>query len=118
MIDSKGLVVVGDQGALDGLAGAVVVPDGGGQGQDALHDADQDSLWCPAAVSFQVSLVLAGIEDRLDGLAQRLEVPAAGPLGLALASRAQERQAACGEFGLEVGAEIVLVPDDELADAA
>src|ERR1022692_2651735 len=45
-----GLVVVGDQGALDGLAGAVVVPDGGGQREDALHDADQDSFGCSPAV--------------------------------------------------------------------
>ena len=32
---SKGSVLVGDQQALDGLAGSVVVPDGCGQGQDA-----------------------------------------------------------------------------------
>ena len=32
---SKGSVIVGDQQALDGLAGSVVVPDGCGQGQDA-----------------------------------------------------------------------------------
>ena len=32
---SKGSVLVGDQQALDGLAGSVVVPDGCGQGQHA-----------------------------------------------------------------------------------
>jgi hypothetical protein len=32
-------VVVGSQRAHDRLTGVVVVPDGGGQGQDALQDA-------------------------------------------------------------------------------
>ena len=40
MIDSKGSVVICQQGALDGLAGLVVVPDGGGEGQDALQSPD------------------------------------------------------------------------------
>ena len=30
------LVVVGEEGSFDGLAGVVVVPDRGGQGEDAL----------------------------------------------------------------------------------
>src|ERR1019366_5047218 len=115
MINSKGSVVVGQQGTLDGLARLVVVPDGGGQREDALQDADQDSCWCSAAVAFEVNLVLAGVEDGLDGLAQRLEEPRAGSLGFALAGRAQQRQARAGEGGLEVGAEVVLVPDEDLA---
>ena len=46
---SKGSVIVGDQQALDGLAGSVVVPDGCGQGQDAgdvimLPDAGDELL--------------------------------------------------------------------------
>jgi hypothetical protein len=32
-------VIVGHQGAIDGLAGVVVVPDRGGQCQDALQDS-------------------------------------------------------------------------------
>ena len=68
-------MVVGQERSLDGLAGAVVVPDGGGQGKDALQDADQDAGWCPAAVGFEVKLALVAVEDRLDGLAQRLEEP-------------------------------------------
>jgi hypothetical protein len=43
MINSKGLVVVGGQRALDRLTGVVVVPDRGGQGEDSLEDADQDA---------------------------------------------------------------------------
>jgi hypothetical protein len=46
---SKGSVIAGDQQALDGLAGSVVVPDGCGQGQDAgdvimLPDAGDELL--------------------------------------------------------------------------
>jgi len=51
------------------------VPDGGGQGKDALQDADQDAGWRPVAVGFEVKLALVAVEDRLDGLAQRLEEP-------------------------------------------
>jgi hypothetical protein len=42
-------VVAGQQAASDGLAGPVVVPDGGGPGKDALQDADQDAsgVWPP-----------------------------------------------------------------------
>ncbi len=36
-------MVVDDQGAWDGLAGALVVPDGGGKREDALQDPDEDS---------------------------------------------------------------------------
>jgi hypothetical protein len=44
MIDSKGSVVTGDQGAQGRLAG-VVVPDRGGPGQDALEDPNQQRRW-------------------------------------------------------------------------
>jgi hypothetical protein len=49
-------VVVGDQGAQDRLAGLVVVPDGGGQGQQSLQHPDGDALNGPPAVAFQVEL--------------------------------------------------------------
>jgi hypothetical protein len=45
------------QGAIaSGVAGVVVVPGGGGQGQDALQDPDQDVGRGVAAVAFQVEL--------------------------------------------------------------
>jgi hypothetical protein len=46
----------------------VVVPDGGGQGEDALQDADQDSGWRLPAVPVEVKLALVAAEDGLDGL--------------------------------------------------
>jgi hypothetical protein len=38
VVDCKGSVIVGDQGAQGRLAGGVVVPDGRGEGEDALQD--------------------------------------------------------------------------------
>ena len=35
-------MIAGKERLLDGVAGVVVVPGGGGQGQDALQDPDQD----------------------------------------------------------------------------
>jgi hypothetical protein len=62
MIDSKGSVVIGQERALDGLAGSVVVPDGGGQREDALQDADGHALSGVAAVSFQAGLAFEGVD--------------------------------------------------------
>jgi len=96
----------------------VVVPDRGGQGEDALQDADQHTVAGFAAVVFEVELTFVGIEDRFDGLAQGLEEPGAATVGFALAGRSQQGQARLGQGGLELGAEIVLVPDDDLAGRA
>jgi hypothetical protein len=70
------------------------VPDGGGEGEDALQDADGDAVDGPAAVAFEVELAFEGIVDGLDDLPQRLEVPASGGLGLALTGRAEQNP--CG----------------------
>ena len=87
-------MVVSDQGSHDRLASGVVVPDGGGQGQEALQDADGHPAWGVAAVAFEIELALEGIVDRLDDLAQRLEEPGAGRLGLALAAGRSRRSPA------------------------
>src|SRR4051794_41384480 len=48
----QGSVIVGGEAAGDGGADVVVVPDGCGEGQDALPDADADSLGvCPPCCS-------------------------------------------------------------------
>jgi len=58
MIDSKGSVVECDQGSHDWLPGVPVVPDRGGQGQDALQDPDGDAGDGTAAVLFKIELAL------------------------------------------------------------
>jgi|GEM_PF-2627046 len=39
----------------------------------ALQDSDDDSAARAAAVQFEVELAFEGVEDRLDGLAERLK---------------------------------------------
>src|SRR6266545_3633267 len=116
MANSKGsAVVVGGEGTLDRLAGAVVVPDRGGQGQDALQDADQYAGWGTAAVPFEVELAFEGGVDRLDDLSQWLEQPRARAFGLAAAGRAQQLRTGLGQRGFEVAAVVVPVTDQGLA---
>src|ERR1700721_2280484 len=97
MIDSKGSVVVGHERAHDGLAGGVVVPDGGGEGEDALQDADGDAVDGPAAVLLEVELAFEGVVDGLDDLAQWLEVLASGGLGLAFAGGPEQDEPGGGD---------------------
>src|SRR6266511_1898913 len=73
MINCKRSVAVGDPGSLDRLPDAVVVPDRGGEGEDALEHADEHAGRGMAAVAFEVELALKGLVDRLDDLPQRLE---------------------------------------------
>ena len=108
-------MVVGEQGPGDWLAGAVVVPDHGGQGQDALQHPYGHACRGVPAVAFQVQLAFEGLVDRLDHLPQRAEQVRAGPLGLALAGRAQQPDAKLGQLGLEPAAVVVLVGDQGLA---
>jgi hypothetical protein len=115
MTYSKGLVVVGDQRALDWLAGVVVVPDGGGQGEDALDDPGQDSGGGVPAVAFEVELALEGVVDRFDDLPQWPEELDTGALVFACAGWAEQAGTAVGQGGLKAGAVVVLVPEDGLA---
>ena len=64
MTYSKGSVaVVGDQRAHSSLAGMVVMPDRGGQAQDALqHPGDYPARGVPA-MAFQIQLAFEGVVD-------------------------------------------------------
>ncbi len=73
MSGSKGLVVVGDEGAVDAGADAVVVPDRGGHGQDALSDPGAYAGDGAASVGLKVELAFEGVVDGLDDLAQGFE---------------------------------------------
>src|ERR1017187_2435069 len=93
-------------------AGLVVVPDGGGHGQDALGDADGDSFEGAAAVGFEVELAFEGVVDRFDELADRLEQGFAVPRLFVFAGRAQQRDAAGGQVGLHLASGEALVGDE------
>lgn len=47
----------------DRLAGVIVVPDGGGEREDALQDADGYAAWGAATMAFEVELALGGFVD-------------------------------------------------------
>lgn len=68
-------MVVDGQCAHDGLAGVVVVPDGCGEREDALQDADDHAYGSTPAMAFEVELPFEGLVDRLDYLPKRLEQP-------------------------------------------
>jgi hypothetical protein len=61
------------------LAGVVVVPDHGGQGEDALGDAGGDAVEGAPAVAFQVELGFEGAVDGLDELPDGFGQVGAGP---------------------------------------
>ena len=75
------------------------MPDRGGQGQDALQDADDYPGGGGPAVSFQVELSFEGVVDSLDDLAQRLEEPGSGRFGFALAGGPQRVPAVTRRHG-------------------
>ena len=92
----------------------VVVPDGGGEGEDALQDAGATPAMVRPPWRSRSSLAFEGVVDRLDDLPQRFEVAVCRRAGLALAGRAQQLDAGLGEGGFERLAVVVLVADQYL----
>ena len=45
------------------LAGVVVVPDGGGEGEESLHDAGEDALLAVSGVAFEAELAFQRVVD-------------------------------------------------------
>ena len=79
MISSKGSVVVGEQGSGGSwLVGGLVVPDGGGEGEESLQDACGDAWAGASSVAFEAELGFEGLVDGLDDLAQRPREPLGG----------------------------------------
>src|SRR5439155_1255754 len=74
------LVIVRGEGSHDRLCELVVVPDRGGQREDAGQYPGEDALRGPSAVLFQVKLALEGPVDGLDDLPQRPEELLSRPL--------------------------------------
>src|SRR5512144_775607 len=101
--------IAGDRAA--GAAELVVERDGGGERGEAAGEPDTQVVECACAVAFEREDVLAGVEDRLDALAQRRQVRAA--VALVLAARAHDRRVELGELGFEVLAAEVLVADQD-----
>ena len=94
------------------MAEVVVVPDGGGEREDASGDAGGDSGDGAATVVFEVELSFEGVVDRLDDLAQRFEEALPGSRRFPFAGRTQQGDAGVGQGVFEVAAVVVLVADD------
>ena len=109
-------MVVGEQGA--GGAGSVsglVVPDGGGEGEESLLDSCGDASAGARAVAFEPELGFEGLEDGFDDLAQRPQEPLPGSGGFGFGGGADEGDARVVELGFEGGAAVALVGDEGLA---
>ena len=64
-------MVVGGEGAgWSGPVGGFVVPDRGGEGEEALADAGGDAVRFSCAVAFEVELGFEGLVDGFDDLAE------------------------------------------------
>src|SRR3954462_12594529 len=111
MIDSKGLVVVRGQGSENGLACVPVVPDRGGQGEDALQDPDGDAGDGSATVLLKVELAFEGLVDRFDALPYGPQRATAGACRFGAGGGAHERDAAFVEPGFGVAVAVALVHD-------
>ncbi len=69
MTASECSVVVGDERALAGGVDEPVVPDRGGEGEQALRHPDGDTEASATAVLFEAELTFEGVVDGLDVLA-------------------------------------------------
>src|SRR4029453_1302412 len=117
MVDSDWVdgesVVIGDHRALVLDLELPVEPDRGGQGEQALADADEDPAEDAATVLFQAELLLEGVDDRLDPLAH----PAQGPnrRGSSVRSGADQEGPQPCDMALERLAGQALVGQDDRA---
>src|SRR6185437_7893291 len=78
-------------------ATVLLLPDDGGEGEQALGHADDDSGGGASAVAFQVELVFAGVIDRFDPLAHAGEVAVAAFFVFAVGSGEQHPDLVGGE---------------------
>lgn len=97
-----------------GVAGVVVVPDGGCQVQDPLGDARGDAGGGAPVVALEPELVLEGVEDGLDPLADLLQGGGAGSGCLVACGRAQQGQPGLVQVVLQVCGAVALVGDDRV----
>ena len=110
MSSATGLGGVAGDGAA-GAAESVVERNGGGKRGEACDETDAQVLKGACSVTFEGEDVFAGLEDRFDALADRVEVGASA--GFVFASRSGDRGVEVGEFGFEVFAAEVLVADQD-----
>ena len=92
--------------------GGLVVPDGGGEGEESLQDADGDAGGGAPAVAFEAELGFEGPEDRFDDLAERPQVRPARSGGFCFDDGADQGDGRVVELLLEGGAAVALIRDE------
>src|SRR5215475_1249719 len=109
MIDSKGSVVVGDQGSHNRLSGTPVVPDRGGQSEHALQDPHGNTRHGAPAVLFEVELAFEGLIDRFDALPYRTQQATTRPCRFTAVRGSHDRDTPVVEpvFGVAVAVALV-----------
>src|SRR5690348_13768118 len=110
MSSSTGSGCVVGQGA-GWSAEAVVEADRGGEGEEAHSDAGSEAVQGAGAVAFEAEQVFAGLEDRLDPLADRGEMGAVS--GFVFAAWADDRGVEFGGELFELASGVALVADHE-----
>ena len=118
MRSSKGLVVVCGEGAgWAGLVGGFVVPDYGGEGQEALQDTCYDTWFGASSVPFEIELGFESVVDRLDDLTERFQEPVSRAGFLCFGGRADEDHPSLVQNLFEGGAAVAFVGYQGLARA-
>src|ERR1051326_1482554 len=115
MSASECSVVVRNQGALLRSIDEPVVPDPGGEGEQALSAPHNNTEAVATAVFFESELALEGVVDALDVLADPGQLAEAPPLVAAVRSDEDGRQVA--DEVLELPAGVPLVGHDEQASS-
>src|SRR5262249_30540968 len=113
MSDAECSVVVGDQRALVRGADEPVVPDAGGEGEQALSDSYEDAEVDAPAVLLEPELALEGVVDGLDALPDPRQLAVASALITPIRSDKDGRQFA--DEVLELAAGVPLVGHNEQA---
>ena len=111
MVDSESVVI--DREVAAGMAAEPVVPAASCEREQALRDAGDEALQGAGAVALQRELILAGVDDRLDPLADAAERAEASWFVTAVGT--QQLAAAGGDELLELVAGKAFVADDSLA---
>ena len=112
----RSLGVLGDERAFGSGSGTPVVPDRGGEGEEADADPGVNAGDGAAAVLLGGELALQGVEHGLDPLPDPGQVPVA--LRLVAAVRAEDvRVEFVADEGFELAAGEALVADQDLAGA-
>src|SRR5487761_1907592 len=97
-------------------AEAVVERDGGGEREEACSDAGAEAVQGAGAVAFEGEQAFAGLEDRLDPLADRGEMRPTR--GFVFAAGPNDRGVKAGGGVLEVAAGVAFVADHEQVPVA